>query len=369
MDDAPMTTETKAPIAVENVSYAFGKGVLRKQILFDVSTEVAAGEIVILTGPSGSGKTTLLTLIGALRSAQEGSVKILGQELKGAKEKDLVQIRRQIGYIFQSHNLLDSLSVEQNVRMALQLGRKRSELSNAESLARIQEVLGRVGLEDHLHKRIGQLSGGQRQRVAIARALVNKPAIILADEPTASLDKQSGRDVVDRIQQLAREEGASVVLVTHDNRILDVADRILNLEDGRVQSLSEAVAGEAGRMLEILSQYDPEAHHQLIAFALAMARVAQADRNVAPEEVEVIRGALSEVADLGEGEIDFVMHLVLSHAGSVNQAGAGHLRSLTGEQRKRLTNALHAVGEADGELIPDEREEIDRIIQEMSVEP
>jgi putative ABC transport system ATP-binding protein len=161
--------DQKALIAVENVSYAFGKGALKKQILFDISTEVAAGEIIILTGPSGSGKTTLLTLIGALRAAQDGSVKILGEELRGAKEKDLVRIRRQIGYIFQSHNLLDSLSVEQNVRMALQLGRKRSELSNAESLQRIQEVLARVGLEDHLHKKIGQLSGGQRQRVAIAR--------------------------------------------------------------------------------------------------------------------------------------------------------------------------------------------------------
>jgi putative ABC transport system ATP-binding protein len=357
--------DQKALIAVENVSYAFGKGALKKQILFDISTEVAAGEIIILTGPSGSGKTTLLTLIGALRAAQDGSVKILGEELRGAKEKDLVRIRRQIGYIFQSHNLLDSLSVEQNVRMALQLGRKRSELSNAESLHRIQEVLARVGLEDHLHKKIGQLSGGQRQRVAIARALVNKPAIILADEPTASLDKQSGRDVVDLIQQLAREEGASVVLVTHDNRILDVADRILNLEDGRVQSLSEAVADEAGRMLEILSQYEPEAHHQLIAFALAMARVAQADRNIAPEEVEVIRAALKDVASLGDGEIDFVMHLVLSHAGGAQDSGAGHLRRLTSDQRDLLTNALHAVGEADGELTPEERSEIDAIIAEM----
>jgi putative ABC transport system ATP-binding protein len=357
--------DQKALIAVENVSYAFGKGALKKQILFDISTEVAAGEIIILTGPSGSGKTTLLTLIGALRAAQDGSVKILGEELRGAKEKDLVRIRRQIGYIFQSHNLLDSLSVEQNVRMALQLGRKRSELSNAESLQRIQEVLARVGLEDHLHKKIGQLSGGQRQRVAIARALVNKPAIILADEPTASLDKQSGRDVVDLIQQLAREEGASVVLVTHDNRILDVADRILNLEDGRVQSLSEAVADEAGRMLEILSQYEPEAHHQLIAFALAMARVAQADRNIAPEEVEVIRAALKDVASLGDGEIDFVMHLVLSHAGGAQDSGAGHLRRLTSDQRDLLTNALHAVGEADGELTPEERSEIDAIIAEM----
>jgi uncharacterized tellurite resistance protein B-like protein len=132
-----------------------------------------------------------------------------------------------------------------------------------------------------------------------------------------------------------------------------------------VQSLSEAVADEAGRMLEILSQYEPEAHHQLIAFALAMARVAQADRNIAPEEVEVIRAALKDVASLGDGEIDFVMHLVLSHAGGAQDSGAGHLRRLTSDQRDLLTNALHAVGEADGELTPEERSEIDAIIAEM----
>lgn len=356
---------TAAPIAVEGVSYSYGKGELRRQILFDVTTTVGEGEIVILTGPSGSGKTTLLTLIGALRAAQEGSVRILGRELRGAKESVLVGIRRRIGYIFQQHNLLGSLTVEQNVRMALQLGRRRSELSRPEELERIGRVLHRVGLEDHLHKRIDQLSGGQRQRVAIARALVNRPAIVLADEPTASLDKQSGRDVVDLIQQLAQEEGASVVLVTHDNRILDVADRILSLEDGRVQTLSEAVASEAGRMLEILAQYDPGAHHHLIAFALAMARVAHADRKVTQEEVRVIRAALTEVADLGMNEIDFVMHLVLSHAGASIDGGSSHLRRLSSEHRARLRAALQAVGEADGELTAEERREIDRIVAEM----
>ena len=356
-----------APIAVEKVSYFYGKGSLRKQILFDVSAEIGRGEIVILTGPSGSGKTTLLTLIGALRGCQEGSVRILGEELQGAREKVLVRTRRQIGYIFQQHNLLPALSVEQNVRMALQLVHSRRELSRKDERARIVEVLERVGLADHLHKRIGQLSGGQRQRVAIARALVNRPAIILADEPTASLDKQSGRDVVDLIQQLAREGGASVVLVTHDNRILDVADRILNLEDGRVQPLSEAVAHEAGRMLEILARYEPEAHHQLLSFAISMARVAQADRRVAPEEVEVIRLALREVADLGEHEVEFVLRLALSHAEGTQDGGASHLRRLTDDQRKRLQAALHAVAEADGELAPEEREEIERIVAGMQV--
>jgi putative ABC transport system ATP-binding protein len=353
------------PIVLEGLSYFYGRGSLKRQILFDVNASVAAGEIVILTGPSGSGKTTLLTLIGALRAAQVGSVRILGQELRGLKERVLVGVRRKIGYIFQQHNLLGSLTVERNVRMALQLGRRRSAMSRAEELERIGEVLGRVGLQDHVSKRIDQLSGGQRQRVAIARALVNRPVIILADEPTASLDRQSGRDVVDLIQQLAREEGASVVLVTHDNRILDVADRILNLEDGRVQPLSEAVASEAGRMLQLLAQYDPTSHHKLLAFALAMARVAHADRVVTPEEVALIREALVQNADLAGSEIDFVIHLVLSHAGSAGDGGSSHLRRLSPEERTRLISALYAVAEADGELTPEERSEIDQIVEEM----
>ena len=355
-----------APIFVEKVSHSYGKGALRKQILFDITTQVAEGEIVIMTGPSGSGKTTLLTLMGALRAAQEGSVRILGQELLGAKEDVLVGIRRRIGYIFQQHNLLPALSVEQNIHMALQLVTGRFESSRAEEREKVREVLGRVGLADYMGKPIGQLSGGQKQRVAIARALVNRPAIILADEPTASLDRQSGRDVVNLIQQLAREEGASVLLVTHDNRIIDVADRVLNLEDGRLLPLSEAVAAEAGRMLGILAQYDPDSHRQLIAFAHAMARVALADRVVTEEEATAIREALADVADLQPGEIDFVMHLVLSHASGPQSDGTPHLRGLSTEQRSRLTAALYAVGEADGELTQDERIEIDRLVAEMN---
>ena len=265
-----------------------------------MTTEVSQGEILILTGPSGSGKTTLLTLMGALRAVQSGSVRILGQELRGEREGALVRVRRQIGYIFQSHNLLKALSVEQNVRMAIQLGELR-KLPRSDQLSRIREVLDRVGLVEHIQKPIDQLSAGQRQRVAIARALVNRPRIVLADEPTASLDKQSGRDVVDLIQQLAREQGASVVLVTHDNRILDVADRILHLEDGTVRPLSDAVASDAGRMLQILAANDPAGYQQLMAFATCLARVAHADRNITEDEVDVIRRVLTDVADLGPG--------------------------------------------------------------------
>lgn len=350
-------------IAVEDVSYFYGKGALQKQILFEVSAEVRQGEILILTGPSGSGKTTLLTLMGALRAGQSGSIRILGRELRDANERALVGVRRQVGYIFQSHNLLPALSVEQNVRMSVQLG-DLQRLPRGEQLERIVEVLGRVGMADHIEKRIDQLSGGQRQRVAIARALVNRPKIILADEPTASLDKQSGRDVVDLIQQLAREEGASVVLVTHDNRILDVADRILHLEDGRVRPLSDAVASDAGRMLQILSQQDPEAHRHLLAFAISLARVAHADRDVSEAEVAVIRSVLSETAGLGPGEAEFVIQLALAHAGG-GDGDANHLASLPSEQAQQLVGALRAVAEADGELTAPERAEIDRIVSEV----
>jgi putative ABC transport system ATP-binding protein len=240
-----------ALITVKNVSHHFGSGQLRKQILFDVSAEVTAGEIVILTGPSGSGKTTLLTLMGALRATQDGSLTVLGHELRGANEAALVAVRRQIGFIFQLHNLLDALSVAENVSMGLQ---KDLGLLARDARDRAVETLTSVGLADRVRHYPDQLSGGQKQRVAIARALAARPRIILADEPTASLDKKSGRDVVDRLHDLAKKDGTAVVLVTHDNRILDVADRIIHLEEGRLSSFSEAVRASTQRLLSTLAK-------------------------------------------------------------------------------------------------------------------
>ncbi len=242
---------TAAPLIVaENVSHCFGAGPLRKQILFDVSLRVDPGEIVIMTGPSGSGKTTLLTLIGALRSAQQGSLRVLGEELRGASNARLVGVRRRIGYIFQAHNLIEAISARQNVEMALALdgGCPQPEIPE-----RARRALAAVGLGARAETHPDQLSGGQRQRVAIARALANQPRIILADEPTASLDKQSGRDVVDLINALARQQRCAVLLVTHDNRILDIADRIVHLEDGRLSSFTQAVSVDTQRLLEALA--------------------------------------------------------------------------------------------------------------------
>ncbi len=241
----------EAPIVVRDLNHSYGKGALRKQTLFDVSVEIPKGEIVIVTGPSGSGKTTMLTIVGALRAAQEGSVRILGRELCGAGAAELERARRQIGFIFQQHNLLGALTALQNVELGL---RVTGRYTRAEERRIATQMLEAVGLADRLHYKGGALSGGQRQRVAIARALASEPAILLADEPTASLDKESGREVVDRIRTLAKEQGTTILLVTHDNRILDVADRIVHLEDGRLSTFTDAVIANNKLMMRTLAE-------------------------------------------------------------------------------------------------------------------
>ena len=226
MNDLPV-------IAIQNLNHYFGEGGLQKQTLFDINLEIYPGEIVIMTGPSGSGKTTLLTLIGALRSVQEGSLKIISKELHGGKKNELIKIRRNIGYIFQAHNLLKCLTARQNVQMSMEL---HNSISQQEINARVVKMLEDVGLGDRIDYYPDNLSGGQKQRVAIARALVSHPKLVLADEPTAALDSKSGRDVVEIMQRLAKEQQSTILLVTHDNRILDVADRIIHMEDGRLQT-------------------------------------------------------------------------------------------------------------------------------------
>lgn len=227
-------TNTKPIISSRHVNFSFGEGDLEKQILFDVSFEVAPGEIVLLTGPSGSGKTTLLTLIGALRKVRDGELEVLSRPLHKASQDELVDVRRDIGFIFQQHNLLPFLTARKNVQLMFHL---HPEVSREDAKTRTEELLTNVGLSDRLDYYPTRLSGGQRQRVAVARALAANPKLILADEPTAALDSQSGRDVVDLLQELARSQGCPILMVTHDPRILDVADRIINMEDGRVHSV------------------------------------------------------------------------------------------------------------------------------------
>lgn len=223
------------PVRLHDVSFSYGEGELARPVLRGVDLAVGPGEIVLLTGPSGSGKTTLLTLIGALRAMQQGSCVVLGQELAGSREAQRVALRRRIGFIFQSHNLLGFLTARQNVAMALELDPATDETGR---LRRAGAILDAVGLADRADAVPGKLSGGQRQRVAVARALVGDPGLILADEPTAALDRQSGQEVVRLLRDLARRRGVPILLVTHDPRILDIADRIVAMEDGRVLQAS-----------------------------------------------------------------------------------------------------------------------------------
>ena len=233
----------KPVIRTENLCHSYGQGELRTEILHNLNFEVYSGEITLLVGPSGSGKSTLLTLLGALRSVEEGSIQVLGQELKGASEEVLMQTRRRIGFIFQSHNLVSSLTVLQNVQILLQLTEADPELRRDKAC----DLLEAVGLSHRLHHYPDELSGGQRQRVAIARALAPEPELILADEPTASLDSRSGQDVVELLGHLSRKRGSAVLLVTHDLRLLKDADRIWAIEDGSIHPWDDSKKNSANQ--------------------------------------------------------------------------------------------------------------------------
>ncbi|MBD6619778.1 ATP-binding cassette domain-containing protein [Komarekiella sp. 'clone 1'] len=226
----------KSIVNIQNLNHFYGTGLLQKQILFDVNLELRTGEIVLLTGPSGSGKSTLLSLIGGLRSVQEGSLEVLNWELNNASNNQLVQIRRNIGYIFQNYNLLGFLTAQQNVQVSAEL----SKVSRQEVRMRSETILRAVGLGHRLNYYPQQLSGGEKQRVAIACALVNRPRLVLADEPTASLDGQTGRDVVNLMKQLSQENDCAILLVTHDNRISDIGDRTIRIEDGQICEMSKS---------------------------------------------------------------------------------------------------------------------------------
>lgn len=218
-------------IQASALNHWFGTGEARKQALFDIDLRIRRGSFIVMVGPSGSGKTTLLTLLGCLREIQDGSVILLGQELRHATTTQNVRLRRRLGFIFQAHNLHESLTARQNVLMGLQVkGRLDREASDKAAA----HVLTLLGLADRLDYLPANLSGGQKQRVAIGRALVGNPDVVLADEPTAALDWETAAKVVDLLKQLGRARGTTTVMVTHDNRILDRADRILTLEDGRL---------------------------------------------------------------------------------------------------------------------------------------
>jgi len=223
----------EAAIQARGVNHFFGTDQARSQVLIDNTFEIGRGEVVILTGPSGSGKTTLLTLIGALRHVQEGSLSVLGRELNGVDDRGQIEIRREIGFIFQHHNLFSSLSAIENVRMATALQPDTVEAMNE----RCVELLTELGLGERLSYAPANLSGGQSQRVAIARALVNRPSLVLADEPTAALDAASSEIVMTLFRRLASGVNRTTILiVTHDQRLLNHAHRIVNLVGGKIVS-------------------------------------------------------------------------------------------------------------------------------------
>lgn len=217
-------------IEINDVNYYYGNSSLKKQALFDINLSVNFGEIVILTGPSGSGKTTLLSLVGALRSTTYGSMKVLGTELTKTNERERIIIRQKIGFIFQAHNLFESLTACQNVRTALEL----HNFPSYKIQKRAENMLKLVGLANRINYKPEALSGGQKQRVAIARALSTNPQLILADEPTAALDKESAQTVINLMKDMVKNHEKCLLMVTHDNRIFDIADKIIHMVDGKI---------------------------------------------------------------------------------------------------------------------------------------
>ena len=309
-----------ATVLVDGVNHFFGEGDSRNQVLFNNSIEIPAGQLVIMTGPSGSGKTTLLTLIGALRSVQSGRIEVLGNNLSGLHGDDLVAMRRNVGFIFQMHILFDSLSALENVKMAMQIGGCPTSKMRQQGT----DILERLGLGHRIDHKPRALSGGQRQRVAVARALVNKPKLILADEPTAALDKDSSRIVVNLLKELTQQEGCAVMMVTHDNRILELADRIVNMVDGSIKSdvvLNDAVMiCEFLRTVELFKNLTP---HEITNIAEKMKR-----RRYKQDEIIIREGdAGEEFFLIGKGQVD-----VRKHAG-------------TGEKYLATLNAGNVFGE------------------------
>jgi len=326
-------------ISMRDVSHFYGSGALNRQVLFDVSCDIWPGEIVIVTGPSGSGKTTLLTLAGALRAVESGSMRVLDQELNGAGGLTLVRIRENIGFIFQAHNLLNSLTARQNVQMSLGV----HPISTSEARARSIAVLTTVGLGDRLDYLPHELSGGQRQRVAVARALVREPKIVLADEPTAALDRQAGRDVVELLRQLARRQGCAILLVTHDNRILDIADRVMLLEDGRLKSFGVVTSPHAGHLLTALARLPDKGHLRLLMGRMQEGEFLELLKTMMLEFEQFLNilelGELAAVKTLFENLLETVLGKIANLL-EAERASLFLLDPLSGQFRARL-----AVGE------------------------
>jgi putative ABC transport system ATP-binding protein len=285
-------------VRVEHLNHFYGDGPARNQVLFDNQIEVPPGQLIVMTGPSGAGKTTLLTLIGALRSVHAGEIDVLGRNLARLSPKGLVEVRRDIGFIFQMHNLFDALSAYENVKMAMQLGHDSPQTMRQRGV----EMLDRLGLGHRIDHKPRELSGGERQRVAIARALVNRPRLVLADEPTAALDRESTRKVVDLLKATTTtEQNAAVLMVTHDYRVVDCADRLVHMVDGRIAS--DVVLRDALRICEFLRAVD--LFHALTPTQLTNVAEKMQKRHFAAGETVIQEGDPGEEFFLiSDGEVD-----------------------------------------------------------------
>jgi putative ABC transport system ATP-binding protein len=219
-------------VELRGVTKTYGSGATAYQALRGVDLAARPGEFMMLSGPSGSGKTTLLSIIGCVLAPTSGTVRLFGHDVSGTKEAHLPALRlAYVGFVFQGHNLLASLTASENIALPLEL----RGASAREARREAEQILARVGLAHRMKNKPGDLSGGERQRVAIARALAGSPPLVLADEPTAALDATNGRNVTQLLRTLAKEHGHTVIVVTHDNRIFDLADRIVHIEDGEIR--------------------------------------------------------------------------------------------------------------------------------------
>jgi len=282
--------ENEILIEAKGLKHAYQDAHIRTQVLHGIDMTIYAGSNIFLTGYSGSGKTTLISLIGCLRSVQEGSLKLLGKELNGASETQLRQMRCRIGYVFQHFNLLDFMTIRQNVQQSLEL---QNDFSPREAKRRSEEMLDQVGLGDRVNAYPRELSGGQKQRVAVARALVHRPKLVLADEPTAALDSATGREIIDLFQRLSVQFNSAMLIVTHNMRVLDSADDILHMEEGR---LGTAVNAQLALVFPTLND------HQLATIVAQTKR-----RTYQPNEVLIQQGdEANEFFLLLKGEVEIL---------------------------------------------------------------
>jgi len=236
MDSCKNTTEHLA-VRCRGVAKSFGAGAARTQALRGVDLDVPPGELVMLVGPSGCGKTTLISVIAGIMTPDEGECRLFGQDVSRLDKRELSRLRgRTIGFVFQAFNLVPTLSVAQNVAVPLLINGVPRPLA----LERARECLADVGLGERCEAKPLDLSGGQQQRVAIARAVVHRPRLVVCDEPTSALDHKTGAGVMEMLKSLVVGDGKSLIIVTHDQRIFNYADRMAHMDDGRIESVTHA---------------------------------------------------------------------------------------------------------------------------------